>query len=149
MAEDGKPGPTASEAIFFFNIIQHMKNKGDIDWDAVAETTGFKNASVAKVRFGQIKRKYGFDGESPTKKAGKAAQQPGDLPATPTKVTKPRKAPASGGRGRKTKKDPEEEDYNEVLRAIKEKSVTPVVKEEGGDWSNIKSETPTEEFSLF
>lgn len=48
--ETGKQGPTPSEAIFFFNIVQHMKNKGDIDWDAVAESSGFKNSGVAKVR---------------------------------------------------------------------------------------------------
>lgn len=45
----GKAGPTATEALFFFNIVQHMKNKGDIDWDAVADSSGFKNAGVAKV----------------------------------------------------------------------------------------------------
>lgn len=42
--------PTASEAMFFFSIVKHTKNKADIDWVAVAEDQGFKNAEVAKVR---------------------------------------------------------------------------------------------------
>lgn len=51
MADDTlKGGPTPAEATFFFKIVQHMKNKADIDWEAVAESAGFKNAGVAKVR---------------------------------------------------------------------------------------------------
>ncbi|OAA59422.1 hypothetical protein ISF_06357 [Cordyceps fumosorosea ARSEF 2679] len=145
MAEQGKPGPTPSEAIFFFNIVQHMKNKGDIDWDAVAESSGFKNAGV---RFGQIKRKYGLEGDSPTKKS---SAQPGDLPPTPTKVTKPRKkATGGGGRGRKIKQEARDSDEEldggelKVPRAGagREKSETPTdvaVKKES-DWDHAKRE---------
>jgi hypothetical protein len=43
--------PTASEAMFFFAIVKHTRNKADIDWDAVAQDQNFKNAEVAKVRF--------------------------------------------------------------------------------------------------
>jgi hypothetical protein len=45
-----KKEPTAAEAMFFYAIVKHMKNKADIDWHAVAEEQGFKNAEVAKVR---------------------------------------------------------------------------------------------------
>ncbi|KAM3513736.1 hypothetical protein MY11210_002645 [Beauveria gryllotalpidicola] len=138
MADDGKAGPTPSEAIFFFNIVQHMKNKGDIDWDAVAESSGFKNAGVARVRFGQIKRKYGLEGDSPSKKTGKGAQ-PGDIPPTPTKVTKSRKAP--GGGGRKVKKEKPENDEDDY-RAAKERSETPPA-------SRVKREPAADGFSLF
>ncbi|KAK8146791.1 hypothetical protein G3M48_002600 [Beauveria asiatica] len=143
MADDGKPGPTATEAIFFFNIVQHMKNKGDIDWDAVAESSGFKNAGVARVRFGQIKRKYGLEGDSPTKKTGKGAQA-GDVPSTPTKVTKSRKAPGGAGRGRKVKKEePEDDEATESdCRAVKERSETPPA-------NRIKSESAADGFALF
>lgn len=43
--------PTASEAMFFFAIVKHTRNKADIDWEAVAQEQNFKNAEVAKVRF--------------------------------------------------------------------------------------------------
>ncbi|KAM3504569.1 hypothetical protein MY10362_003487 [Beauveria mimosiformis] len=143
MAEDGKTGPTAAEAIFFFNIVQNMKNKGDIDWDAVAESSGFKNAGVAKVRFGQIKRKYGLEGDSPTKKTGKGAQA-GDVSSTPTKVTKSRKTPGGGGRGRKVKKEELEDDEADEndCRAAEERSETPTA-------SRIKSESAADGFNLF
>ncbi|KAJ6784931.1 hypothetical protein PWT90_10944 [Aphanocladium album] len=158
MSDDtGKPSPTSSEAMFFFNIVQHMKNKAEIDWDAVAVSTGFKNAGVAKVRFGQIKRKHGLDGESPARSpAGKKnGKQPGDGgPSTPTKVTKPRKAPGSG-RGRRVKKQEEPEDdldedgTSTTIKAEKEdedeedlpEAPFPAVKEEaGGDWVDVKDE---------
>jgi hypothetical protein len=44
-----KKEPTAAEAMFFYAIVKHMKNKADIDWNAVAEEQNFKNAEVAKV----------------------------------------------------------------------------------------------------
>jgi hypothetical protein len=46
--------PTASEAMFFFAIVKHTRNKADIDWDAVAQEQNFKNAEVAKVRILRI-----------------------------------------------------------------------------------------------
>lgn len=53
-AGDGdKKAPTANEAMFFFAIVKHTKNKADIDWDGVAQEQGFKNAEVAKVRIHQ------------------------------------------------------------------------------------------------
>ncbi|KAG6088149.1 hypothetical protein E4U15_006703 [Claviceps sp. LM218 group G6] len=52
--------PTAQEAMFFFAIVKHTRNKADIDWNAVALEQSFKNADVAKVRFGQVKRKLGI-----------------------------------------------------------------------------------------
>lgn len=44
-----KKEPTAAEAMFFYAIVKHTRNKADIDWNAVAEEQGFKNADVAKV----------------------------------------------------------------------------------------------------
>lgn len=48
--------PTASEAMFFFAIVKHTRNKADIDWEAVAQEQNFKNAEVAKVRFQRFKK---------------------------------------------------------------------------------------------
>lgn len=44
-----KKEPTASEAMFFFAIVKHTRNKADIDWDAVAAEQKFKSADVARV----------------------------------------------------------------------------------------------------
>ncbi|EHK24466.1 uncharacterized protein TRIVIDRAFT_61259 [Trichoderma virens Gv29-8] len=86
--------PTASEAMFFFAIVKHTRNKADIDWDAVAQEQGFKNAEVAKVRFGQVKRKLGINTETATtpKKASATSTT-----STPSKV---RKTPTSRGKGK-------------------------------------------------
>ncbi|KAJ3493599.1 hypothetical protein NLG97_g4629 [Lecanicillium saksenae] len=162
MAEEtGKPGPTPSEAIFFFNIVQHMKNKGDIDWDAVAVSTGFKNAGVAKVRpssspstppattsltstpqlkvrFGQIKRKYGLDGESPAKSPAKKNGR-ADVPSTPTKEAE--------------EEDPDDDEEEETAKLIKEEIEPPfpfgAQKDEAGedddDWAEVKNEHPKDE----
>ncbi|KAL7795257.1 hypothetical protein V8C37DRAFT_374982 [Trichoderma ceciliae] len=97
--------PTASEAMFFFAIVKHTRNKADIDWDAVAQEQNFKNAEVAKVRFGQVKRKLGIDSTATPKKDGASSAA-----STPSKV---RKTPASRagakgkGRGGRVKKEEE------------------------------------------
>ncbi|KAL7937478.1 hypothetical protein V8C35DRAFT_276972 [Trichoderma chlorosporum] len=89
-----KREPTASEAMFFFAIVKHTRNKADIDWDGVAQEQGFKNAEVAKVRFGQVKRKLGINTDSATtpKKSGTSSAT-----STPSKV---RKTPTSRGKGK-------------------------------------------------
>ncbi|KAI9903291.1 hypothetical protein N3K66_002643 [Trichothecium roseum] len=104
---EGKKQPTASEAMFFYAIVKHTKNRADIDWDGVAREQGFKNAEVAKVRFGQVKRKLGInDGTTPS--GGRSTKKDGggggaSANSTPTKV---KKAPASrvGTKGRKAAK---------------------------------------------
>lgn len=181
-------GPTPSEAMFFFKIVQHMKNKGDIDWDAVAESAGFKNAGVARVRsrpfpfspspfpleihtekqktntllqkqvrFGQIKRKYGLDGDSPagkspSKKNGRGAQ-PGDLaPTTPTKVTKTRKARGSGRVAKKEESDEEDEAAGEEEAAsatVKREEPFPMKRETVVKTEEDKKATADDGFTYF
>ncbi|KAH7321167.1 hypothetical protein B0I35DRAFT_208744 [Stachybotrys elegans] len=107
MAEQAKKKePTASEAMFFFAIVKHTKNKADIDWVAVAEEQGFKNAEVAKVRFGQVKRKLGISSDPNS--------SPSSVRATPTKVVKtPTKRSGTKGkgvRGKLKKEDLEDDD---------------------------------------
>lgn len=78
-----------------------------INWDQVAERTGYKNGSVASVRFGQIKKKLGWNSNnggsgpaarvvktrSPAKpRGGGAAGRGGRKPVA-------KKSPATGGRG--------------------------------------------------
>ncbi|PHH81633.1 hypothetical protein CDD82_326 [Ophiocordyceps australis] len=57
--------------MFFLAVVKYMRNKAEVDWNAVAVEQRLKNAEVAKVRFGQIKRKLGISSA-------------GDGPATPT-----------------------------------------------------------------
>ncbi len=67
-------------------------------------------------------------------------------------MTKSRKAPGSGGRGRKVKKaETDEDDEEELPRGAKEKSETPpgsAIKGEA-DWVEVKSEKPSDGFILF
>ncbi|UNI20053.1 hypothetical protein JDV02_006181 [Purpureocillium takamizusanense] len=88
-ASTPKKEPTTAEAMFFFAIVKHTKNKADIDWSAVAEEQNFKNAEVAKVRFGQIKRKLGISTTDSPASAGGATTS---TRATPKKATTPKKA---------------------------------------------------------
>ncbi|KAH8178050.1 hypothetical protein LIA77_03132 [Sarocladium implicatum] len=85
-----KKDPTASEAMFFFAIVKHTKNKADIDWAAVANEQGFKNAEVAKVRFGQVKRKLGINEPAGPRTPSKAGVAAGRVTKTPTKRSTPK-----------------------------------------------------------
>ncbi|KAK3191316.1 hypothetical protein K4F52_002526 [Lecanicillium sp. MT-2017a] len=94
-----KKDPTAQEAMFFYTMIKYMKNKADVDWDKVAAEVGFKNAGVARVRFGQIKRKLGLDGsDSPSKATPRSEGDVPSVPTTPTKIRKPRGSGAARGK---------------------------------------------------
>ncbi|KAG6011665.1 hypothetical protein E4U54_007966 [Claviceps lovelessii] len=97
MATDTTPKkkePTAQEAMFFFAIVKHTRNKADIDWKAVAVEQGFKNAEVAKVRFGQVKRKLGISSDTgpvvatPPMSSRTPTKKTGSLAGTPTRVAK-------------------------------------------------------------
>ncbi|KND94176.1 hypothetical protein TOPH_01099, partial [Tolypocladium ophioglossoides CBS 100239] len=91
MTRTPKKEPTASEAMFFFAIVKHTRNKADIDWDLVAAEQGFKNAEVAKVRFGQVKRKLGIttSNDTPASSARSVAKKGiTSTVRTPTKVGK-------------------------------------------------------------
>lgn len=93
MAEKKAP---STDALFFFTMVKHMKNKPDCDWNAIATELGYSNAETARVgsddlssrpcetttnhfwqvRFGQIKRKLGlnFDKTATTPKANKVTK---------------------------------------------------------------------------
>ncbi|KEY70426.1 hypothetical protein S7711_06593 [Stachybotrys chartarum IBT 7711] len=130
--ETPKKEPTASEAMFFFAIVKHTRNKQDIDWHAVATEQGFKNAEVAKVRFGQVKRKLGINSDP---NASPSAPKTG---STPTKVAKTPSRPrgTKGGRGRsKAKKEASDDEAatpvkSEGTEAGASSSPPPAVKSE-------------------
>ncbi|POR34127.1 Uncharacterized protein TPAR_05649 [Tolypocladium paradoxum] len=116
-----KKEPTASEAMFFFAIVKHTRNKADIDWDAVAVEQGFKNAEVAKVRFGQVKRKLGISTTTDTPgSSARSVAKKGTTSAvgTPTKVRKITGhigTKRSAGRGRaKVKKEEPADDMDDA-----------------------------------
>ncbi|KAJ4316434.1 hypothetical protein N0V84_007872 [Fusarium piperis] len=120
---DAKKEPTAAEAMLFFSIVKHTRNKADVDWDSVALEAGFKNADVAKVRFGQVKRKLGISTDT-----GVAPR----APSTPTKkgASKVAKTPRSArgkGRGRVKK---EEDKSAEAEEDEDQKMEQPMVKDE-------------------
>ncbi|PNY28834.1 Uncharacterized protein TCAP_01247 [Tolypocladium capitatum] len=117
MTKAPKKEPTASEAMFFFAIVKHTRNKADIDWDLVAAEQGFKNAEVAKVRFGQVKRKLGITTSNDTPGSSpRSVAKKGTIPAdhTPAKVRKNSartgtKGFAGRGRARVKKEEPAED----------------------------------------
>ncbi|ESZ90078.1 hypothetical protein SBOR_9542 [Sclerotinia borealis F-4128] len=49
--------PTVKDAKFFFIILNSMRIVPDIDWALVAHRAGYANATSARTRFGQIRRK--------------------------------------------------------------------------------------------
>ncbi|CAM1503905.1 Fc.00g014960.m01.CDS01 [Cosmosporella sp. VM-42] len=115
-----KKEPTAAEAMLFFSIVKNTKNKADVDWEAVAEEQGFKNAEVAKVRFGQVKRKLGIFSDpaaGPRASPQKTPRKAGSVSkaATPNKLTK---TPRSAGKGRAkaTVKKEENNDNEDVAK---------------------------------
>ncbi|KAL8365771.1 hypothetical protein RB595_004516 [Gaeumannomyces hyphopodioides] len=56
--------PTPQEAYFFLYILKHLKNKPEVDWEAVAQEANFKNGPTAN--------KLGF-AASPTPKKSKSS----------------------------------------------------------------------------
>ncbi|KZL82132.1 hypothetical protein CI238_07585 [Colletotrichum incanum] len=92
MSEKAAPAPSPSDINFMIQIFQHMTEKPVIDWDSFANAAGFKNATVAQTRWGQIKRKFNHP----------------VAPTTPKKTTTPgsaSKVKKSAGRvGTKAKK---------------------------------------------
>ncbi|KAH6610231.1 hypothetical protein Trco_000251 [Trichoderma cornu-damae] len=133
--------PTASEAMFFFAIVKHTRNKADIDWDAVAQEQNFKNAEVAKVRFGQVKRKLGIDLSATPKKGNTSSAA-----STPSKVRKTPsgRAGAKGrGRGGRVKKEEEAEAEADVEANAEAGDETTAVES-----SPIKGEDDSIDFKL-
>ncbi|KAM0325422.1 hypothetical protein ACHAQA_007408 [Verticillium albo-atrum] len=110
-----------NEKNFFTALFLNLKNKPDIDWDAAADAIGFKNASTARSRYGQICRKHGVQTYTKAIAAASAASTPakgrgaGPLGATPAKDAKGGIRKATGrvgakGKGAATKADIEEDD---------------------------------------
>ncbi|RGP66842.1 hypothetical protein FLONG3_8714 [Fusarium longipes] len=125
---DNKREPTAAEAMLFFSIVKHTRNKADVDWNAVAIEAGFKNADVAKVRFGQVKRKLGISTETSI---------PARAPVTPkkpaggrvSKTTTPRSIKRKG----KSSKVKKEEESFDIFDDEDEDMPKPPVKDEDHD----------------
>ncbi|KAK1987828.1 hypothetical protein LZ30DRAFT_579324 [Colletotrichum cereale] len=75
MSEKAAPTPSPSDVKFMVQVFQHMTEKPVIDWQSFATAAGFKNASVAQTRWGQIKRKFNTSGiqTTPKKNTSKAS----------------------------------------------------------------------------
>ncbi|PHH71709.1 hypothetical protein CDD80_5047 [Ophiocordyceps camponoti-rufipedis] len=95
-----KKEPTPSEAMFFFAIVKFTRNKADIDWDAVAKEQGFKSADVARVRFGQIKRKLGISSTMETTPASSVRTSTKKRDAASSTLETPTKAPKRVNKGK-------------------------------------------------
>ncbi|PFH60025.1 hypothetical protein XA68_11546 [Ophiocordyceps unilateralis] len=109
-----KKEPSASEAMFFFAIVKHTRNKADIDWDAVAKEQGFKSAEVAKVRFGQVKRKLGISSTTETTPGSSARGSAKKRDGTASVTETPTKAPKSSTKRIKKETPTKEAGSNEA-----------------------------------
>ncbi|KAK1245287.1 hypothetical protein MKX08_004916 [Trichoderma sp. CBMAI-0020] len=137
-----RPEPTASEAMFFFAIVKHTRNRADIDWDAVAQEQGFKNAEVAKVRFGQVKRKLGIDSNVTPKKGSNASPSSASTPSKVRKTPTGRAGTKGRARGSRAKKENDDaaaadaEAGDDTTTAVE----SPSAKGEEDDSINFKAE---------
>ncbi|GKT46985.1 uncharacterized protein ColSpa_07166 [Colletotrichum spaethianum] len=87
MSEKAAPAPSPSDINFMIQIFQHMTEKPVIDWDSFANAAGFKSASVAQTRWGQIRRKLSHPvGQATPKKS--TAQGSSTTPGSASKVKK-------------------------------------------------------------
>ncbi|KAK6844507.1 hypothetical protein PG995_014617 [Apiospora arundinis] len=78
---------TDQEARFFFIILSNMKGAPSVDWETVAKQAGYSSSDVARVRFGQIKKRLGL-----TSGAAPAS------PATPKVAKRRARNPPAGGK---------------------------------------------------
>ncbi|KAF4625336.1 hypothetical protein G7Y89_g12832 [Cudoniella acicularis] len=127
---------TPKDAFFFLTILSNMKNKPDVNWDEVAVKAGYSNATTAKVRFGQIKRKLGF-GDQDTAAASRAS---GNGSATPKKGKK------SSEVGSGTNVSPSKVEKKTPVKRTPNKAKSPVKVEEDDENENdhMEMDDPTE-----
>lgn len=95
--------PTTLEANFMFAVMENNKSALNVDWDAVAVQMGYKNGSVASVRFGQIKKSLGWSntGAGPTTGARGGATR--GATGTPKKPRATKKATGTPKKAAKAK----------------------------------------------
>ncbi|KAL2882403.1 hypothetical protein SGCOL_002143 [Colletotrichum sp. CLE4] len=117
MADQTLPEMSPSDVNFMCHVFMHMTEKPVIDWDSFAEAAGFKSASVARTRWGQIKRKFSLVDQATPKK--KTAQASVSTPASDSKVKKPTgRVGTKGKKGKKAVKDEQEEDGVDEDKAV-------------------------------
>lgn len=92
--------PSTLEANLMFTIMENISGPLNVNWDAVASGMGYKNASVAKQRFQQVKKSLGWSGGTGGGADGGAAAGGGKMKATPTKKPMIPRVTAGKRRGR-------------------------------------------------
>ncbi|OHE99233.1 hypothetical protein CORC01_05514 [Colletotrichum orchidophilum] len=111
MADQTTPEVTLSDASFMVQIFKHMTEKPVIDWESFAEAAGFKNASVAQTRYGQIKRKFTQPGDPAYSTPKKTTQASASTPTSGSKIKKTTgRVGVKGKTGKKAVKDEDNKD---------------------------------------
>lgn len=73
-----------------FHVLKNVKGKLDVNWEGVAIAMNLKNVNVAKVRFGQIKKKLNWDSvDQGETAAGPGPQSPQVTPVKKSRGRKP------------------------------------------------------------
>ncbi|KAK3676522.1 hypothetical protein LTR78_003798 [Recurvomyces mirabilis] len=119
-------GFTDGETKLLMCMIKHLQGDIPTDYDAVAAEMGYKDASIAKTRWGQIKRKkINTTGDNPTPKKRKGATTDGDDAENG--------APNPKKRGRKPKTTKPDHDGLPVKDEVVEEAEAVESTEKGGD----------------
>ncbi|KAK5115905.1 hypothetical protein LTR62_000361 [Meristemomyces frigidus] len=120
---------TAGESKLILSMIKHLKGDIQTDYDAVAQELGYKDASIARTRWGQIKRKWiTADGGKASPKKRKGAATDGDDDeeeiSTPPSKKRGRKPKAEKGKDGEAKEgEVKEEEVKEEEELVKEEVV--------------------------
>ncbi|KAL7624401.1 hypothetical protein AAE478_005965 [Parahypoxylon ruwenzoriense] len=91
------PLPSAGDLKFFSTIFKFLPKSLDMNWDEFAKEMGLKDATIAKARFSQIRRKF---------EVGKLPGTPSPDSSKVTKSTKARKPRKGKGAVKDTAQDP-------------------------------------------
>ncbi|KAI9763015.1 MAG: hypothetical protein M4579_000078 [Chaenotheca gracillima] len=95
--------PTSKEAFFMLHVLNNQDGNPKVNWGAVASAVGLKNGATASVRFGQIKKRLGWENLKATSVPGtKTTSTPS--PCKVTKSTPKKGTPTGRGRGRPANK---------------------------------------------
>ncbi|KAI5864204.1 hypothetical protein GGS23DRAFT_595841 [Durotheca rogersii] len=131
-------GYSVHEQKFFATIFKYLPKNLDLNWDEFASEMGLKNASIAKTRFSQIRRKF------------EIGNSPGSVSSTPSKVTKAKKPRKTKAATKGIGKDvDDDEDDNNTGGKVKAKVDEKVKKEEDEIGEEVKKEEDEDDIKSF
>ncbi|KAI1388363.1 uncharacterized protein F4822DRAFT_243613 [Hypoxylon trugodes] len=103
--------PTGFDHKFFYTLSKHLPRSVEVDWAAFTAEMEYRDVSTAKMRFGQVRKKFGVG--HPT----------GTPSQSPSKITKaPRSKKVKGGAKGRPKKIASSDDDDFDVKGVKKDS---------------------------